>query len=51
MTNYFMNFNKNLKKKKIKIFHADILKFDLEKIIKKNSIIFGTFHTIFHHKY
>ena len=29
------------KNKKVKIFHADILKFDLEKKIKKNSIIFG----------
>ena len=29
------------KNKKIKIFHADILKFNLGKIIKKNSIIFG----------
>jgi 16S rRNA (adenine1518-N6/adenine1519-N6)-dimethyltransferase len=29
------------KNKKVKIFHADILKFNLEKIIKKNSIIFG----------
>ena len=29
------------KNKKVKIFHADILKFDLEKIIKKDSIIFG----------
>ena len=28
-------------KKKIKIFNSDILKFDLEKKIKKNSIIFG----------
>ena len=27
--------------KNVKIFHADILKFNLEKIIRKNSIIFG----------
>jgi len=33
-----LKFKKN---KNVKVFHADILKFDLEKIIKKNSIIFG----------
>ena len=39
LTNYLKN---NLKKKKnLKIFNEDILKFDLEKNIKKNSIIIG----------
>ena len=32
---------KFLKNKIIKVYHADVLKFDLEKIIIKNSIIFG----------
>mgnify|MGYP003683469245 CR=1 FL=1 len=32
---------KFLKNKNIKVYHADVLKFDLEKIIIKNSIIFG----------
>ena len=32
---------KNIKKKKVKIYCADILKFDLEKVVQKNSIIIG----------
>lgn len=35
------NLNSNFKDKNIKIFNKDILNFDLEKNIKKNSIIFG----------
>ena len=33
--------NKYLKNKKIIIFNEDILKFDLEKVTRKNTIIFG----------
>ena len=33
--------NNNFKNKKTKVFNKDILNFNLEKIIKKNSIIFG----------
>ena len=46
------NLSKNLEKKYFKqgnlvIFNQDILKFNLEKICKKNSIIFGIFLIIF----
>ena len=33
--------NKYLKNKKVKVYNNDILKFDLEKVIKSKSIIFG----------
>jgi len=33
--------NKYLKKKNVKVYNSDILKFDLEKIVSKNSIIIG----------
>ena len=33
--------------KTIKVYNRDILKFDIEKIMNKNSIIFATCHIIF----